>query len=254
MDKLIINKLLKRSNFKTENDFKFFCRVYEDGDLSKYSNRLQNIAFCNLNNVFDHGCGFGQWSFALSELNKNILSYDIDESRIKTANRIKKFNKNRNITFTSQINYNDSDLINKFDGIFSYGVIQGLDYKKMLLNYYKLLMPGGKLYFTAIDLGWLLHCVIEGHNDTVDYSSRDWGIDSINNSLNYFINGEYKQGATIFIPYNQIKNQLEEVGFKVIGIGGDGSINLSENGKNESFFPFEKYNLKAVYEVLCEKI
>ena len=42
-----------------------------------------------LKQCFDHGCGFGQWSFALSELNKNILSYDIDESRIKTANRIK---------------------------------------------------------------------------------------------------------------------------------------------------------------------
>ena len=254
MDKLLINKLLFRSNFKTENDFKFFSRVYNDGDLSKYSNRLRNIGFCNLDNVFDHGCGFGQWSFALSELNKNIYGYDIDESRISVANIIKKLNKNDNITFTDQINYNDIDLINKFNGIFSYGVLQGLDYKKMLSNYYKLLMPGGKLYFTATDLGWFIHCIIDGHNDTVDYSSRDWGIDSIYNSLNYFITGKYKFGATICIPYNLIKNQLEEVGFKVIGIGGDGSINLLGNGKGESFFPFEKYNLKAVYEVLCEKI
>ena len=51
MDKLLINKLLFRSNFKTENDFKFFSRVYNDGDLSKYSNRLRNIGFCNLDNV-----------------------------------------------------------------------------------------------------------------------------------------------------------------------------------------------------------
>ena len=74
---------------------------------------------------------------------------------------------------------------------------------------------------------------------------------------NIFNNHELTDAHTCYKVFTSDllrKIKLEEVGFKVIGIGGDGSINLSENGKNESFFPFEKYNLKAVYEVLCEKI
>ena len=254
MLKLSLKKFENKNFFDSQNDYEFFQRVYNGGDLTKYINRLNAIGFTDKTEVFDHGCGFGQWSFALSDLNSNVISYDIDFNRIEIANEIKKSINRQNIYFTSVIDYEDHQNFEKFDLVFSYGVLQCLDYKIMLKNYFNFLKPGGRLYFTAADLGWFIYYIIEGHNDTENFTTRDWGIQAIDNSLNYFISGEYKLGANICIPYKAITDQLEKLGFRIIGIGADGSINLFENKKCESFFPFEKYNLKAVYEVLCEKI
>ena len=252
MLKKIISKLNSIKEFKTQNDFEFFERVYNNGDLRKYINRLNAIGFSDLENVLDHGCGFGQWSFSLSELNKNITGYDIGKDRINIANKIKNKIDNENIFFTSKIDYDNPKLLGKYDAIFSYGVLQCLDYKEMLKSYYNLLKPKGRLYFTAADIGWFLYYIIDGHNDTKNYSTREWGIKALVNSLNYFQKGYYLEGENICIPYNNIKLDLEQVGFKIIEMGPDGSINFTKT-KCEQFFPFEKYDNVAVYEVLCEK-
>ena len=253
MKKLSIEKIHIRSNFEAEKDFQFFGRNYGDGDLSKYILRLKNIGFSGFEHVFDHGCGYGQWSFALAELNNNVFSYDIDESRILMAKKIKKIEKKLNINFSNKINYDDPKLLNKFDGIFSYGVLQCLDYKKMLNNYYRFLKPGGKLYFTGADLGWFIYCIIDTHNDTIDHSTREWGINAIKNSLQYESDGTFDSKHNVIMPYKKIQLILKSSGFKIIKIGQDGSTNFHST-KSECFFAFKKYGNIAFYEVLCEKI
>lgn len=239
--------------FETHNDLEFFKRIYNKGDLKKYVDRLQAVGFCNKKLILDHGCGYGQWSFALSEINEYVESYDISENRISIANRLKELISNKSVEFKSTIDYNDSRNFEKYDGIFSYGVLQCVDYREMLKNYYKFLKPGGRLYFTAADLGWFLYYIIDGHNDTIDFSTRDWGIRAIENTISYNSSGNFIEGENICIPYSSIVSELELLGFKLINIGPDGSTCLDEKLTTERFFPFEKYNYKAVYEVLCEK-
>ena len=252
--KEIINQLDNIEIFDTENDYEFFKRVYNNGDLKKYVNRLKAIGFQNLENVLDHGCGFGQWSFSLAKLNKDVNAYDISDKRIKVANQIKAKVNAQNINFISEIDYNDSSSFCQYDAIFSYGVLQCVDYKDMLKAYHRFLKPKGKLYFTGADLGWYMHCIVNGHNDTSDFSSKQWGINAISNTINYLSGGEFKVGSNICIPYKFIEQVLEKLGFNIISIGADGSTNITDDITCESFFPFEKQNHVAVYEVLCEKI
>ena len=252
-----MKKILKEFNdktlFETQNDFDFFHRVFNDGDLSKYQNRLKAIGAYDLENVLDSGCGFGQWSFALSSMNKKITSYDVAEDRIKIANDIKYKLKNNNINFINTKNPNSIFKDNQFDFIFSYGVVQCTPYKEKLSQYYRMLKPGGKLYFSAADIGWFIYYAIDGHNDTEGYSTREWGIDTLVNSLNYHESGEFKEGSNTIIPYKSITTVLEKIGFNSIKLGEDGSINLDNSVTTERFFPFKKYNEIAIYEVLCSK-
>ena len=133
--KKIIDDLGKSEYLKTENDRLFFSRVYNNGDLFKYKKRLNAIGFTNKKNILDHGCGYGQWSIALSELNSNVSSYDYDNDRLIITNQIIDNLDINNINLLHNINYNDKKLHGHFDAIFSYGVLQCLDYNKMLNHY-----------------------------------------------------------------------------------------------------------------------
>ena len=69
-------------HFSSDSEKSFFQRIYSDG-IIKYKRRLQAIGFSGEEMVLDAGCGYGQWSLALSELNKNVESLDFSKKRIK---------------------------------------------------------------------------------------------------------------------------------------------------------------------------
>ena len=70
-----------------QNELSFLKRMYANG-ISNYIDRLKALKFENYNKVLDVGCGFGQWSIALSLLNKEVNSIDQSEKRIKILNEI----------------------------------------------------------------------------------------------------------------------------------------------------------------------
>lgn len=253
--KKIIDDLGKSEYLKTENDRLFFSRVYNNGDLFKYKKRLNAIGFTNKKNILDHGCGYGQWSIALSELNSNVSSYDYDNDRLIITNQIIDNLGINNINLLNNINYNDKKLHGHFDAIFSYGVLQCLDYNKMLNHYYNLLSKKGQLYFTAADLGWYLYFIIDGHNDIKNsFSTREIGIKTISNTIEFLSTGNsYFDNNDLIFPFNSVESVLKSKGFNLIAKGRDGSINYS-NENSDSFFPFKKYGNFAIFEVLCEKI
>lgn len=251
--KEIIKHYRDTNLFQSQNDHDFFHRVFNNGNLDKYLDRLKAIDALDHDNVLDAGCGYGQWSFALSQLNKNICSFDIESHRIKIANEIKNKSQCNNISFTASDNPLHEYKCNYFDFIFSYGVIQCTDYIKTLEHYFKLLKPGGKLYFTGADLGWFLYYIIDTHNDTKDYSTRDWGIDTLDNTINYFSDNLFNEGSNVITPYKTIDETLNRIGFSNILKGPDGSIKINKDINIESFFPFQKYGKTAIYEVLCSK-
>ena len=63
------------------NDQLFIRRIYDEG-IDKYIERLQAIGFTEHSHVLDAGCGYGQWSLAMAEMNKEVSACDISQLRI----------------------------------------------------------------------------------------------------------------------------------------------------------------------------
>ena len=80
--KKLLKTLLQKitTNLAIKNEL-FIRRIYADG-IDKYKERLKSISFVNNEDVLDAGCGYGQWSLALADLNKNVIACDIAKNRL----------------------------------------------------------------------------------------------------------------------------------------------------------------------------
>lgn len=236
-----------------KSDFEFFCRVWEQ-KTNIYEDRLKAINFIDKEKVLDAGCGLGQWSVALSKLNKKVYSFDISDNRVNVVKELIK---------TYNINNIDIELGNienlefqndYFDSIFCYSVIFLTNLKKSLQEIYRVLKPNGKVYFTANGLGWYINCIVNERNKSENYNPRNMAIDSINNSLCYLNNKNYVEGTQLVISSEIMKEFLSEVGFKDIIIKSEGTINLFDKQGSRSFYEsLEDYGVENIYEVLATK-
>jgi len=232
------------------NDINFFNRVWSS-DFSIYQNRLKSISFSDHNIVLDAGCGVGQWSLVLSNLNKNVVSIDVCDKRINTLKEISKSLNITNITSSVESIDNLSFSDNSFDAIFCYSAIYFTDIKKTLKEFYRVLRKGGKLYFSTNGLGWYLHNLIDGHNSSSDFDSKQMAIDTLKNSIEYYSSGIKKPGQ-IVTPTQVIDRLLKEIGFKNIRCGADGTLKDLDL-ETISFYPESYYNNEGVYEILTTK-
>jgi len=243
--------LLKLENTKSlnQNDLNFLIRCYST-DFETYKERLKSIRFENLNDVLDFGAGFGQWSIALSQMNKNVHSIEIDFLRQKIFKEIISNENIENILINKSIANISSK---KFDAIFSYAVLVQTDFIEMLKSFYKILKPGGMLYFTAADIGWYLSNLLE--NKDVNFDSQKLFEKTIFSSFNYYYFRTFEPGPLneIIMPQNIIYDLLKKIGFKKINIAGEGKLNFLNGKTPKSFFSDEYKGLKSIYEVYCEK-
>ncbi len=237
--------------FQSENQRQFFRRVWANG-IDHYRSRLQALGFQELNNVLDAGSGFGQWSFALAELNENVSGLELDLDRVEACKKIAEAIECKNIHFlTGSVEiapFQDG----VFDGLFSYSVIYLTDYKKTLLEFYRLLKPGGLLYFSTNGIGWYLYNLIETHNDSSDYSSRKMAADTIKNSIDYYATGKGSIGSSTIMNSDIVSDELKAIGFDILEIGPEGSINCDAHNV-PPFYPAMNYGYENVWEVLCRK-
>jgi ubiquinone/menaquinone biosynthesis C-methylase UbiE len=234
-----------------DNDYKFVNRIFENG-IVKYRNRLSAIGFSNYNKVLDAGCGFGQWSLALAELNTEVYSCDISPLRTHFLLDLASELMINNITVkTSKLEvlpYDDQT----FDAVFCYGVIFLSDWKKSLAELKRVLKPGGNLYLTANELGWYLYLWKEEHNKANDYDPKAISAKVMLNTLQYARTGVHIPGEDIIIAKKDIVNELESLGFKNVFFDCEGTLHLSDSAsKPEPFFLGEYSGQLAVYEVLA---
>ena len=70
----VLHEVLSSSNIDSDLDKQCIQRNFNDGDLEKYKHRLKAIGFESINGpVLDAGCGFGQWSIVLRDLNSKVI-------------------------------------------------------------------------------------------------------------------------------------------------------------------------------------
>ncbi|MCB1562211.1 MAG: class I SAM-dependent methyltransferase [Alphaproteobacteria bacterium] len=240
------------SALPSENQKNFLKRVWS-GDSSRYAARIQALGFENMAEVLDAGCGYGQWSMCLAKLNTQISACDYDPLRINIAEQIATRLGHGNIKFDSSSIENLPYKNESFDGVFSYSVLYLSDYKKSLEEFRRVLKPGGLLYFSTNGLGWYLYNLIETHNDSDDFSSRQMAADTLANTLNYHNTGTTPPGASLVMPKDVIIPYLADHGWEVLASGPDGSLHADKH-RTAPFYANKSYcGYETVWEALCRK-
>ncbi len=239
------------SELTSDNDRQFLSRVWATG-FNYYLSRVSEIDFTNLGKVLDVGSGFGQWSIALSETNNEVIGLDCSEERTRFASGICQAIGNTNVRFI----HGDMESLpfsnQSFDGVYSYSSIYLSAYRNSIQEIYRILRPGGRFYLCSNGLGWYLHNILDGRNDANDYSSRDMGISAIKNSLTYYATGNTNEFESIIMASNMVKVELEDIGFKILAIGSEGSIGRKTKDI-QSVYPTKMYGHENVWEILCAR-
>jgi SAM-dependent methyltransferase len=145
----------------TSNQDADYANFVTKWPLSYYLSRLKKINFVGMDSVLDVGCGYGQWTLALSILNGRATGVDQHKNRIAVANKVIK-----SLWINNAIAI-EADAVNlpfedaSFDGLFCYGVFMFLDREAALKEFNRVLKPGGKLYICTNSRGWWLKLACE---------------------------------------------------------------------------------------------
>lgn len=221
--------------------------IKEDLTLNYYKKRLESIGFENKDVVLDAGCGIGNWSIALSYLNKHVEAIDITGDQILVADALIRGMKRQNINLSS-CSVEDLPFDNNtFDGILCRQMIMYTNVEKTLHEFYRTLKKGGKILISASSVGWYLYYIIELCLKKGDIASGKYGCEMIQRYLN---------GETTGAPINPnwISKVMENIGFKVIDINGEGEV--VTNSKGRKFNPImskEFYGLIGNVDILAIK-
>ena len=77
--------------------------------------------------------------------------------------------------------------------------------------------------------------------------------DTINHSLHFYAGLGHWPGYQLVMPMAVTRNALDQFGFDLLGIGGEGRLALPGRNVGESFFDAEYHGLEGVYEVIAER-
>jgi ubiquinone/menaquinone biosynthesis C-methylase UbiE len=235
------------------NDLAFLNRIFKT-DLDLYEERLKSIGFQGKEVVLDAGCGFGQWSLALANINQTVFACDLSESRIQFASHLADNLEYRNLKFQTsrlnKLNYPD----NYFDGIFCYGALFLSPWKSTIAEFSRVMKPGGSLYVTANEMGWYVRLWEEEPNKVDSYDPKMVTVKCLQSTLLYDRDENFVEGSNLLIRKSDLMCFLEKYGFSNILVAEEGTIQLTPTQDYTLPFFAGKYkDLPAVYECLSEK-
>jgi len=249
---IIDNWNLNDSFFKDLPEFSkdfILGEMLQPKTIEYYISRLQNIGFQKMDNVLDSGCGIGQWATCLAKLNTNVVAIDPMLDRLKIAEKISSNNECSNIKLlNTSIESNDLP-DSSFDGIFCYGVFMFTDTSKAIEEFYRLLKPGGQVYFNFNNLGWYMHLILDR-----GLLNKEYGL--MKNALKMVLNYLIRKDKMKLLRTKDVKNMLEKANFSNISIGKEGELapllNYNES-KHGAFYPDSYYGLPSVTEIIAIK-
>jgi SAM-dependent methyltransferase len=240
------SRLIEKANLE------YYRRIWAT-DLGIYRARLERIGFSKRSHVLDAGCGFGQWSIGLAELNVSVSAVDASVQRIEVAHEISRQVGLSNISFAQQsldaLSFSD----NTFDSVFCYGVLMLTDYRRTLKEITRVLKPGGTLYLTANGLGWYLCCLLDERNASPHYDPRTMAMETIDHSLRFFSTGEHIPGCQLLIPSGILTDSMKKLGYLRIQKEAEGTLSVHESADTQSYYPPDYAGYENVYEVLATK-
>ena len=237
----------------SDNDRRFLERVFAtDGEV--YRDRLRAIGYEGLGRVLDAGCGFGQWSLALADLNREVVAVDFSENRVEVVRALARERSLANVT-AQRASVTDLPFEpGSFDAVFCYGVIFCTPYRETLRQFRYLLRPGGRLYFTANAVGFLAYLWLERPNPAEDYDPRDVAALSLRNTLEYERHGVAPERGQIVLEPEEFERAVVGEGFEILARDGEGRISLRPGEVTpRPFFRSHYHGLPCCYEILAQR-
>ncbi|MDY7109712.1 MAG: class I SAM-dependent methyltransferase [Planctomycetota bacterium] len=234
------------------NDRAFLRRVFST-DPELYRTRLRALGFVGLRRVLDAGCGFGQWSLALAQLNDRVASVDANAARIRLLDDILQRTATGNVEARAgrleQLPYADGS----FDAAFCYIALFYCDWRAALGELVRVLRPGGRLYVTGNGIGWYLHLWFNRPNATSDYEPREIVARTFADTVEYERSGRPPNGQLIIEPAG-LATALEASGLAVLARGAEGTIHADQSAPPpRPFFEASYFGQVGCYEILAQK-
>ena len=248
----VINFIQKTQYFiATKQDKQQAIYEFQRG-LDYYNYRLKVINFIGYNHVLDAGCGFGQYSFILSQHNKKVSAIDLNRNYIEIARSISKLFNSENISFNQgdlhKINANSQ----KFDAIFCYGVLMYTKENEVLKEFSRILKPGGQLYICSDGPGLPFYKIITLGIKKLELRPILSGINLLIQSI--WVNGFRKYILyPTFMTKNNILKLLKSNNFTVQYYGPDGSYGNLNNKYFTAHCGKTYFGLPHDYEIIATK-
>jgi ubiquinone/menaquinone biosynthesis C-methylase UbiE len=212
-----------------------------------YQSRLRELGFIGHTSVLDVGCGMGQWSIAMAELNMHVTGADINIGRLLVAKDIATEMAIKNVEFEFCGAERSPFADDSFDAVLCYGVFMFTHMPSALSEFYRVLKPGGRLYLNVNSLGWYLHLLIDR-----GLKKRDYGM--VKTSLLMLLKTWLGKQQNVMVSPKRMRNMLERTGFQIMGVGPEGTITTSgAPATGQSKYPADFYGYPAVTEVLACK-
>jgi len=230
------------------NDLQFLQSIY-DGGLEKYERRLVSVGLSGLDFVLDAGCGFGQWSLALSATCGQVQGFDIDPQRIRVCCAIKSHLAIGNVEFGNADLKSLPVRSSLFDGVICYSVIFLTQYQPVLLELHRVLKPGGLFYLSANGIGRYVFEVLNPKRLGSDFDSRRYGMRTIFNSFIGRKDGFSIENGAQVMSLARTCATLRKIGFDVIGSGPEGSVGTQPC----PFFPPRYLGLPMSFDIIARK-
>ncbi len=229
----------------------FGRRVFES-PTQRYVDRLAAVGLAGRGHVLDAGCGFGQWSLALQQLNERVTAVDTASDRLfvlrHVANALGLPIDTRYASLTD-LPYPDGH----FGAVFCYGVIFCTPWRESLTELVRVLAPGGRLYVNANEIGWTVNQWRKRPNASASFDPRESAARALQNTLDYERTGTHR-GGQILIPQQELCESLRAAKLDVVAVGAEGSLHLDPAAPSPSpFFAGEYEGLPGVYEIVADR-
>lgn len=165
-----------------ENALAFAQRVFA-ADASLYVKKVTDLGLAGRGTVFDAGCGFGQWTVALADLNETVIATDVDAKRTSFLRELCAVAPVPNVSVKTSSLENLPIADRCVDAVFAFGVVFLSDARQALSEFARVLRPGGRLYFNFPTVWWYADIWEKHHNQAFDDDLRTVAASALQDSL-----------------------------------------------------------------------
>lgn len=201
----------------------FKGHVYETAvfkhDRSEFIDRVETIGFKGGERVLDAGCGYGQFSYALAQFNREVIAVDRSDAMVEMARFLVERWGAPNVTVEKQslpkLPYEDAS----FDFIWCAGVLNIIDKYASMREFNRLLRPGGRVFVQTNAWGrWLFKAARHYQN-----GNRR----AMEQCLVALMHGTEPGTKANYLELGEADRFCTECGFTLIASAPAGGINLS---------------------------